>query len=346
MNEFRKIPSDSHPPSLLLSLFMVGLCLIVLLNDAQADLDFGAKYAGEFLTLGADGRASAMGETGAAFSGSIAGAYWNPASLVDITGGGVLAMHANRFGGVVKYDFLAAAQRYSEREVFGLTILRLGVDDIPITYLENPNSPISADNMVLVEKWTSDSEMALLATYAFNWKGNWSLGLNGKILSKNVGDNSALGLGFDVGARYMPAKSFYLGARISDVTTTFLGWDTGHNELILPSLCMGAVKFFTLKKLEADLNLAFDLVIRGENRGSADQFEAGIFTGDAHFGLEYVIKKILSLRGGMDREHFTAGAGLRIKGFSVDYAYQAHEGLGESHRVSLGLLWTGNPFNR
>jgi hypothetical protein len=218
------------------------------------------------------------------------------------------------------------------------------VDDIPITALQNPDLPISPENMVIVEEWASDAEMALMGSYAINWRKNLSLGMNGKIISKMVGHNSAWGLGFDLGARYKFGRSGYLGIRISDVTTTFLGWDTGHNELILPSLVIGASKFFNLPKLEAELGLACDLALRGEDRGSADQFEAGIFSGDTHLGLEYTIKKTLSLRAGMDGEHFTAGAGIKIKVINVDYAYQSHQGLGESHRISLGYNWRGNPL--
>ncbi len=328
----------------LIRLTAVFSALFLLFATASADWDLGAKYAGEFLTLGADARASAMGESGSAFSGSPAAAYWNPASLIDIDGGGLLAMHANRFGGVVKYDFLAAAQRFSEKEVFGITILRLGVEDIPITTLSDPHSPISPENIVEVEKWATNSEIALIGTYAFHWKTNWSLGLNGKILSKKVGDNQALGLGFDIGSRYRYSDNLYFGAKISDVTTTFLGWDTGHNELILPSLALGAAVPFRLERLDADLNLACDIVFRGENRGEADQFDWGRFSGEAHLGLEYVIMRTVSLRTGLDRDYFTAGAGLRFGPFSADYAYQSHEGLGESHRVSVGFFWRGNPL--
>ncbi|MBC8491875.1 MAG: PorV/PorQ family protein, partial [Candidatus Marinimicrobia bacterium] len=315
----KNIPAATHSKFFTIAI----ISTLVFCGYAFGDLDVGAKFAGEFMTLGADGRSSGMGETGVAVGG-LAGAYWNPALITSIDGGGILAMHADRFSGIVKYDFITAAQRYSDREVFGLTIFRLGIDDIPLTALQDPNSPISEDNYVYVRKWTSDSELALLGTYAMNWRENIALGVNGKIISKSVGDNSALGIGFDIGATYNPIKSLQLGARISDVTTTFLGWDTGHNELILPSFGLGVAKSFHHKKLEADVTLAVDMIVRGENRGSADQFDSGILSGDAHFGLEYMVKKVLALRAGMDREYFTAGAGLHISRFDVDYAYQSH----------------------
>jgi len=332
--------------SAVIILLSVGLLSLFSPRSSLADWDFGAKYAGEFMTLGADGRSTAMGETGTAYAGNASAAYWNPAGLTDVSQGAVTLMHADRFSGVVKYDFLAVAQRFSEREVFGLTVFRLAVDDVPITVLEDPSSPISPENIVLVDKWSSDAETAIMGTYAFLWRENWSLGVNGKILSKKAGDNLAFGLGFDIGTRYSFSDNFHLGAKISDVTTTFIGWDTGHNEILLPSMSLGLVKSFALPKLEADLLIAIDAGFRAENRGEADQFAFGAFSGGSHLGFEYTIKKTLSLRGGMDEERFTAGAGLRVGPADVDYAYQSHEGLGESHRVSLGFRWQGNPLKR
>jgi len=309
-----------------------------------ADWNWGAKYAGEFMTLGADAGSAAMGETGLAYGRGAAAGYWNPAGIMGISGGAFTAMHANRFSGVVKYDFLSAAQRFSDREVIGLTIFRLGVDDIPITALEDPSSPLSEDNIVVVEEWTTDSEMALVGTYALQWRKNIAWGVNGKLLSKSVGDNQAFGLGFDVGARWRASPSFIVGGKIADVTTTYLGWDTGHNELLLPSVSVGVMKRFVLPRLEAEMTLVGDMIFRGENRGEADQFAAGFFSGETHLGLEYTIKNTLSLRGGLDTDRFTAGAGLRIGPVEADYAFQAHQGLGESHRISLGYYWKGNPF--
>lgn len=320
--------------------------ILLMFSPASADWEFGAKYAGEFMSLGADARSAAMGETGTAFTGSASAAYWNPASLTDIDGGAATVMHANRFSGVVKYDFISAAQRFSEREVFGLTLFRLGIDDIPITMLEDPSSPISPENPVLVEEWTTDSELALVGTYALQWRDKWSLGVNGKLISKKVGDNQALGLGFDAGARYALTPSFLVGGRIADVTTTYLGWDTGRNELILPSASIGIMKKFSLRRLEADLALAVDVNFRGENRGEVEQFSAGALSGETHVGIEYTIKNTVSLRGGMDTERFTAGAGLSIGPVAADYAYQSHDGLGESHRISLAYCWKGNPLFR
>lgn len=314
------------------------LCAVIALYSplSMADTDFGAKYAGEFMTLGADARASGMGEAQVAYIGGPASAYWNPASLGDIRGGGALLMHADRFGGVVKYDFISGVQRLSEKGVIGLTIFNLRIEDIPITTM-------SPDNFVEVKRWTSDMETAFIGSYSRRVSQRLLLGGNGKLLNKRVAGNYAVGIGFDLGARYDIGQWLKLGAKISDITSTFLAWDTGHKETILPSAAIGFLLITTLPSLEAEIRLAADAVFRGEDRGEADQFQFGALTADTHWGLEYIIKRTLSLRVGFDRDNLSAGAGIHLGPVDVDYAFQAHSSLGDSHRVSLALLWAGKP---
>jgi hypothetical protein len=48
---------------------------------------------------------------------------------------------------------------------------------------------------------------------------------------------------------------------------------------------------------------------------------------------------VLALRGGLLGDNITAGAGISISSVTLDYAFQPHEELGNTHRVSLGLSW-------
>jgi hypothetical protein len=51
-------------------------------------------------------------------------------------------------------------------------------------------------------------------------------------------------------------------------------------------------------------------------------------------GLEAWYRKLFAARVGWQESGATAGAGFRIRGFGVDYAFVPHEVLGSSHRVS------------
>ena len=246
-------------------------------------------------------------------------------------------MHADRFAGVVKYDFFGAAQRLSSNEVIALTIFNLRVDDIPIT-------AINPDNVVQAVKWTSDMETALSGSYSRRFSDKLYAGGSGKIISKRVADHQAWGIGFDLGMRYNFKDWLKLGLKLSDITTTLLAWDTGLKEVLLPSAALGFSLQKEMPSLEAELSIAGDIVLRGEDRGEADELQMGIITADTHLGLEYVINRTLSLRVGRDREYLTAGAGLKLGPVNADYAFQAHSDLGDSHRVSLSYLWSNRPF--
>jgi hypothetical protein len=66
-------------------------------------------------------------------------------------------------------------------------------------------------------------------------------------------------------------------------------------------------------------------------------FEDGLA---ARVGAEYRVKQFALRAGGVldgDEASLTAGAGFAMEGFSVDYAYQTHSVLPDSHRVSLNV---------
>ena len=57
-------------------------------------------------------------------------------------------------------------------------------------------------------------------------------------------------------------------------------------------------------------------------------------TFEFHPGIEYWLERKLALRAGLEARNFSAGAGVRIRKFGLDYAYLDHRDLDSSHRVS------------
>ena len=47
----------------------------------------------------------------------------------------------------------------------------------------------------------------------------------------------------------------------------------------------------------------------------------------------------LALRAGMEARNFSAGGGIRVRRFGMDYAYLDHRDLDSSHRVSLSYAF-------
>jgi hypothetical protein len=295
------------------------------------------KYAGEFLTHGVGARALGMGSAFVAVANDATAGYWNPAGLAGLVGEAVHLMHSETFGDVVNYDTGAYVRALENESAFAFTVVRLSIDDIPFTDFEESNGRIYYDATRIT--WESDSEAALLLSYARPVSDRMDVGGNLKVISKQIGPNSCYGLGFDLGARYEVLNSLTLGANIQDVTTTFLVWDTKERERIMPTAKVGVAYVREIESMDGRVVLAADADFRFEKRWMADEYHVGDVTFDTHYGLEFSYRDLVAVRGGLAMGQLTAGAGIGIGGFLVDYAYGKHEYLDSSHRVSAAYVF-------
>ncbi|MFH0777430.1 MAG: UPF0164 family protein [Candidatus Eisenbacteria bacterium] len=239
----------------LICLFAVVACTSSVLAD---------KYAAEFLKVGPGARALGMGGAFVALADDASAVYWNPAGLADIRERELEAMHAEQFGDVINYDFVAVALPLSrpgeKRSCLGAAIIRLAVDDIP--YTKNmewedfgvdgvegtfdegegngkwePGERILFDEGKIV--WKNNADVALLLSYAAKFTDRLSVGATFKLVRQELMDNSSLGAGADIGATFELNSSASLGVVVSDATTTQLAWDSGHHEFVAPMVRMG-----------------------------------------------------------------------------------------------------------
>ncbi|MCK9212305.1 MAG: PorV/PorQ family protein [Ignavibacteriaceae bacterium] len=323
------------------------LLLLLVLTSLQAQTVVG-KYAGEFLSIGIGGRPLGMGGAFVAIANDVTAGYYNPAGLAKLNYPQIALMHDERYGNLVNYNYAAVALPYGKDYTFGLSIMRLGVDGIPDTrkalYDANGDGilDINTDrlNYDLITEF-SNQDWAFYLSGAKRVDDNFYLGANVKILSRSIAEYTAFGIGFDVGAYYSPMENLMLGANVQDVTTTFVAWSTGRNELITPTAKVGAayqIEFFGGKILPA-----VDLDIRFENRRFASQFNIGPVSFDPHFGMEYSYKNLFAIRAGYnDVKQFTFGAGVKLPKLNIDYSFarfnmSADDRLPDTHRISLML---------
>jgi hypothetical protein len=269
-------------------------------------------------------------------------------------------MHEEHFGSLVNYNYASVAIPYDKDMSFSLSAIRLSIDGIPDTRnalidvrtgqviddINNPNAKIDPD---LVDEF-SNTDYAFYGTFAKRQSDELYWGANIKIISRSIAEHSALGIGFDIGAVYMPIDDLYLGANIMDVTTTLVAWDGGRNELISPTAKVGAaygLEFFGGRFLPA-----FDLDIRFEGREFASNFNLGPVSFDMHAGLEYDYNNLFAIRAGYnDVKQFTIGAGVKLPKLSIDYSFARFsdselERLPDSHRISVMLILEQPKFMR
>ena len=303
-----------------------------------------AKYAGEFLSTGAGARALALGGSFTALANDVTAVYWNPAGLSQLNYPEASLMHAQRFAGIIKYNFAAFALPSGSRSSLGFGIIRLGIDDIIKTKLPRPDlrlGDIYEDNgrqfrNTPVEDYSfSDAEYGFFFSWAKRKSERLAYGASVKLLYKSFDENTAYGIGFDAAAQYQVNSHLLLGANLQDVSTTVLAWDTGLKELILPTLKIGAAVPFKTKFLPGKITPLVDLDFRFEGREFASQLAMGAASVDFHFGLEYAIFERFAARIGSDVGNFTAGAGLHFNKFNLDYAFMNHSELQETHRISV-----------
>ncbi|MCB0731121.1 MAG: PorV/PorQ family protein, partial [Ignavibacteriae bacterium] len=275
-------------------------------------------------------------------------------------------MHEEHFGSLVNYNYGAVAIPYGTDMSFGISAIRLSIDGISDTRnagfdretgesinLLDPNWQILHPNWGLDKSKITDfsnTDWAFFLTFAKRQSDKFYWGANVKFIRRDIAEFGATGIGFDVGAIYMPYENFSVGANLMDITTTLLAWDNGRNELISPTAKIGTA--YILNILGGKFTPAIDFDVRFENRQTASNFNLGPVSFDARFGLEYNFKDIIAVRGGYnDVKQFTIGAGVKLPKLNIDYTYATFnesefESLPETHRISLILTLEEPKFLR
>jgi hypothetical protein len=314
-----------------------------------------------------------MGSAFVALADDATAVYWNPAGLVFAGQRQAWAEHAEQFGDLVNHDFLAFEQPLAKTQkghsqTVGLAFLRSAVDDIVIRDKDpadliagqefedtdgdgewdygvddDPNDGRDTSQpmeRIFIENipfyLDTEAEMAFLFSYARHLGSTLAAGGTVKIIRQSLPGNSSFGIGGDLGVLYLPTSSLSLGLKVSDVTTTFLSWDSGRRESIAPSATLGAQYTRAFEPLNGTVTFAGDMDMTFDNRktASAVSFGEWVLGADFHGGLEYWYARTVALRMGSTTNAITGGAGFRYRGFGVDYAFVGdHPEFDSSHRI-------------
>ena len=305
-------------------------------------------YSNEFLNIGIDARALAMGNAAIAQTSDVTAGYWNPASLYQVQNREIALMHAAYFANIAQFDYMAYGNKIDDKTGFSVSLIRFGVDNIM-----NTTQLIDGQGNINYDRITYFSSADYALNFSLGRKNLWKgldLGITAKLIYRHIGDfASGYGFGFDVGAAYHPGK-WNFGVVARDITTTFNYWSVnddafaeiqnaipGQNqekpdniELTLPKLQLGVQRNFPLKN-HWDLSAEFDINTRFYKTFALISSDAVSI--DPALGLEFQYYKMAFIRLGINnlqqQTYFgekqisfqpNAGLGFAYKGISLDYA--------------------------
>jgi len=291
---------------------------------------YGAKYAGEFLSLGAGARPIALGGAYVAEYGDVILGYYNPSGLASLTNPQVIFMHSETFGSQLNHDFLAYARPLGDdtrRSAMAVSLYRLGGGGIIVTGVDQTGRfyQISEE---------SHADYAGYFSFARAFSEKFNAGVSAKLIYRDIVDENAFGIGLDLGARVSPLTWMDIGLNLQDATTTLLSYSTGKKESIYPTSKIGAK--FHGRKGKFGAALFTDADLKFEGRDYSAQVSIGPASFDTHLGLELSYMDKIAARVGSDIGNLTLGAGLRFSRFDVDVAMRNHADLDNTFLVSLG----------
>jgi len=296
----------------------------------------GAKYSGEFLSLGVGARALGLGGAFVGVADDVTASFWNPAGLAQLNRKELSLMHAETFGSLLNQDFVAFALPLTGQDrlsTLAFSLQRLGGGGVKITDLEKKGLDISDTNRVVLLREESHADYAVFFSYSHQMRPHFFWGANLKLIYRDVVSTSAFGIGADLAFLARPYSFLSVGANLMDLTSSLLFYDNGTTETINPTTKLGAAVNRSFG--DFSLVLAADADVRYEGRKLAAQFWLGKISADMHYGLELSYREKVAGRLGLDQGDFTAGGGLWVNQFGLDIAFLSHDELDNTYRVSL-----------
>jgi hypothetical protein len=334
----------------------IGRALLLLFTFIGATSLLAGDYAADFTRIGVGARPLAMGGAYVAIANDASASYWNPAGWVGKRAFALQFEHVPIFDGLAQYNTASAHLAFNSQTSVSLNWIRLGVDDIPrygVLQGSRYDRFTTGLNRSTGEPlgYFADQEDAFMLTFRRSMIFDMTIGeglagtvvptevafgVTGKYIHQKLDTYAGSGQGLDAGVlvRFMPDWQdepepltwFSVGASIRDLSRTQMSWNTDsrHKDEIPRGLQTGVAGSYMVSPLRMRITAAYDRLFWSEQGNYA--------------GGELTFFKTLSVRGGYYRSHLTAGAGLVLAGFSLDYAFVGSD-LGNSHRItgSFGL---------
>lgn len=299
----------------------LAACILFSTVPPAAAINPNAGTTGfNFLKIGVGTRAAALGGAYAAVPGTIESSAWNPAGLSGLDER-TAALAYNSYFVDSQAGFASIAVPKGSR-VHALSVHYVSHGDLLETDLEGK-----------VLGTFSATDLAAYLSFAQPLGPDWLvLGANLKAVYSTMAEFSADAYLADLGLLvHAPLEGTTLGATIANLGFVRSGYTAGFKDSLPVHIRLGMAH--RLAHLPVPALLVADFNLPNDN----DSYLA--------FGLEVQLADGLYIRPGYSTQSIgsrdegpvglSAGAGLTMRRYSVDYAYSSSLDLGPVHRVSL-----------
>jgi hypothetical protein len=329
------------------SLLLITLLFFIISLQSNAQNKKIAQTGFQFLTVGTDARATALGEAFTTVENGSNSLFYNPAGMA--VSNNFLDVSFNSMGWIADINYLSGTIGLNFEDgkygVFGISFLNVDYGEFLFTRVSSVESGYEDITSGISEPYS----FAIGLGYAIQLSDKFSVGGQVKYVKQSLGTSEIPvyeGIDNVVGTEQ---KQYDLSVLAFDFGTIY---KTGFKSLVFG---MSVRNFSEEVKYEIEgfqLPLSFRIGISidvFDFIGSLNSVHSLQLVADAvhprsfpeyiSFGGEYVFMNLLSLRAGFvsgqDLYDFTAGFGLRKFGFELNYSFTPYFEFKDIHRFSV-----------
>jgi len=325
-------------------LFMIiWVVLVPRMEALAAEFTKTGTAGAQFLEIGIDSRAIAMGEAFVAVTDGASSIYWNPAGLTKLEKGDLSFTHVEWLADI-NYDFVSFGIPLGKLGIGGVSVSLLSMGEMEVTTLEDPEG--------ISGRTFNASDLCMGLSYAKHLTDKFAIGGNVKYVRQSVWNEVANDVAFDIGTLYYTGfKSLRIGMCMSNFgpEMTFSGRDLEveyERERGDPIPANLKTDSYPLP-LNFRVGVAYDIVDSNNQllTVALDANHPNDNVERLNLGLEYWYMRKFAARVGYkfnyDEEGLTAGGGCKFgvgaAEVKFDYAYANFGALSDVHRVSMGV---------
>ncbi|MCD4813241.1 PorV/PorQ family protein [bacterium] len=301
---------------------LVVFCFLMVFPESVPADESVLGTAGKILQIGVGPRAVGMGEAQVAAANDLYALYWNPAGLAAIRSPQLSYMH-NLWLQDIQDAYVTYAQRLF-RGGFALSVNYFNFGEFEKIGVDPSGYPLPTS-----ETFTPYT-LVVSAGYGTRVTPEMNFGGTVKLVNESVDTFSSMTLAMDLGMQYRLLKGLKTGLAIQNLGLPLEGYQ-------LPMNVKAGISY----RIPFVINEKRDRFLSVVDVNLPIPFDQPFYT---NIGLEYFYLGIISLRGGYkiseinglgDAAGLTAGIGVNVTGFILDYAVAPFGDLGMTHRMAL-----------